>query len=117
MSTVCAMKLKGVRLVRQDDIRYWATADDPSVAQLMGLDNRHIFGLAMALNFAAMGAGDMIWPTVATVTRFVIAAGGGLLALDLLGWTAPGLYACVAAGMLAYSILLAFSTTRRAWHV
>jgi hypothetical protein len=51
------------------------------------------------------------------VTRFVIAAGGGLLALDLLGWTAPGLYACVAAGMLAYSILLAFSTTRRAWHV
>lgn len=75
------------------------------------------FGLAMALNFAAMGAGDMIWPTVATVTRFVIAAGGGLLALDLLGWTAPGLYACVAAGMLAYSILLALSTTRRAWHV
>ncbi len=75
------------------------------------------FGLAMALNFAAMGAGDMIWPTLATVTRFVIAAGGGLLALDLLGWTAPGLYACVAAGMLAYSILLAISTTRRAWHV
>jgi Na+-driven multidrug efflux pump len=75
------------------------------------------FGLAMALNFAAMGAGDMIWPTVATVTRFVIAAGGGLLALDLLGWTAPGLYACVAGGMLAYSILLAFSTTRRAWYV
>ncbi len=46
-----------------------------------------LFGLAMALNFAAMGAGD------------------------------TGLYACVAAGMVAYSLLLALSTTRRAWHV
>ena len=27
-----------------------ATADDPAVAQLMGLDNRHIFALAMALS-------------------------------------------------------------------
>jgi len=76
-----------------------------------------LFGLAMALNFAAMGAGDMVWPTLATAARFAIAAGGGLLALDLLGWSAPGLYACVAAGMVAYSLLLALSTTRRAWHV
>jgi putative MATE family efflux protein len=97
--------------------------DDPAALEAGRLYFRIVgptygfFGLAMALNFAAMGAGDMIWPTLATVTRFVIAAGGGLLALDLLGWTAPGLYACVAAGMLAYSILLAFSTTRRAWHV
>jgi hypothetical protein len=27
------MRLKGVRLVRQDDIRYWATADDPDSAR------------------------------------------------------------------------------------
>ena len=31
-----------------------ATADDPDVAQLMGLDNRHIFGLAMALSLAVV---------------------------------------------------------------
>jgi branched-chain amino acid transport system permease protein len=31
-----------------------ATADDPAVAQLMGLDNRHVFALAMALSFAVM---------------------------------------------------------------
>src|SRR5712672_2633197 len=31
-----------------------ATADDASVAQLMGLDNRHIFGLAMALSLAVV---------------------------------------------------------------
>ena len=29
-----------------------ATSDDQSVAQLMGLDNRHVFGLAMALSLA-----------------------------------------------------------------
>lgn len=31
-----------------------ATADDPSVAQLMGLDNRHVFALAMALSLAVV---------------------------------------------------------------
>jgi branched-chain amino acid transport system permease protein len=31
-----------------------ATADDPAVAQLMGLDNRHIFALAMALSLAVV---------------------------------------------------------------
>jgi branched-chain amino acid transport system permease protein len=29
-----------------------ATSDDQSIAQLMGLDNRHVFGLAMALSLA-----------------------------------------------------------------
>jgi putative MATE family efflux protein len=75
-----------------------------------------LFGLAMALNFAAMGAGDMIWPTLATATRIAVVIGGGLFALDVLGWAAPGLYACVAAGVVAYAVLLSFSTTRRAWH-
>ncbi len=31
-----------------------ATADSQSVAQLMGLDNRHVFGLAMALSLAVV---------------------------------------------------------------
>ena len=31
-----------------------ATADDPDVAQLMGLDNRHVFALAMALSLAVV---------------------------------------------------------------
>ncbi len=74
-----------------------------------------LFGLAMALNFAAMGAGDMVWPTAATTARIVVVIGGGLLALDVLGWSAPGLFACVAAGVVAYAVLLALSTTRRAW--
>jgi branched-chain amino acid transport system permease protein len=31
-----------------------ATADNPSVAQLMGLDNRHVFAMAMALSLAVV---------------------------------------------------------------
>jgi hypothetical protein len=39
-----------------------------------------------------------------------------LLALDFFGWGALGLYAYVAVGIIAYAVLLAISTTRRAWH-
>ena len=73
------------------------------------------FGLAMALYFASQGTGEMIWPVVANLTRITIAAGGSLLALDQFGWGVSGLYACVATGIVAFSLLLAFSTTRRAW--
>jgi hypothetical protein len=51
----------------------------------------------------------------ANLTRITIAAGGSLLALDRFGWGMSGLYACVATGIIAFSLLLAFSTTRRAW--
>ncbi len=73
------------------------------------------FGVAMALYFASQGTGEMIWPMFANFTRITIAAGGSLLALDIFGWGVSGLYACVAAGIVAFSLVLAFSTTRRAW--
>jgi putative MATE family efflux protein len=73
------------------------------------------FGLAMALYFASQGTGEMYWPVAANLTRITIAAGGSLLALDQFGWGVSGLYACVAVGIIAFSALLAFSTTRRAW--
>jgi branched-chain amino acid transport system permease protein len=37
-----------------------ATADNPTVAQLMGLDNRHIFGLAMALSLAVVAVAGVL---------------------------------------------------------
>jgi branched-chain amino acid transport system permease protein len=37
-----------------------ATADDASVAQLMGLDNRHIFALAMALSLAVVAIAGVL---------------------------------------------------------
>ncbi|MDP1909054.1 MAG: MATE family efflux transporter, partial [Hyphomicrobium sp.] len=73
------------------------------------------FGVAMALYFASQGTGEMVWPIGANITRITIAAGGSLLALDTFGWGVSGLYASVAAGIVAFSLVLAFSTTRRAW--
>jgi branched-chain amino acid transport system permease protein len=37
-----------------------ATSDDPAVAQLMGLDNRHIFGLGMALSLAIVAIAGVL---------------------------------------------------------
>ena len=73
------------------------------------------FGVAMALYFASQGTGEMYWPVGANLTRITIAGGGSLLALDHFGWGVTGLYACVATGIVAFSAVLAYSTTRRAW--
>ena len=37
-----------------------ATSDDPTVAQLMGLDNRHVFALAMALSLAIVAIAGVL---------------------------------------------------------
>jgi len=73
------------------------------------------FGVAMALYFASQGTGEMVWPVVANLSRIVIAVCGSLLALDVLGWGAPGLFSFVALGIVSFSAILAFSTTRPAW--
>src|ERR1700730_291533 len=44
-----------------------------------------LFGLGMALYFASQGAGRLLWPLIANVTRLAIAAIGGWLALRLSG--------------------------------
>ncbi|MDW8315025.1 MAG: branched-chain amino acid ABC transporter permease, partial [Rhodovarius sp.] len=37
-----------------------ATSDDPAVARLMGLDNRHVFALAMALSLAVVAVAGVL---------------------------------------------------------
>ena len=37
-----------------------AVSDDPQIAQLMGLNNRHVFGLAMALSLAVVGLAGVL---------------------------------------------------------
>jgi putative MATE family efflux protein len=73
------------------------------------------FGLAMALYFASQGTGEMVWPVTANLARIVVASCGGLLALDVMGWGLSGVFAFVAMGIVSFSAILAFSTTRPAW--
>ena len=49
-----------------------ATADDPSVAQLMGLDNRHVFAVAMAVSLAVIAVAGIL---IAIRTNFDPAIG------------------------------------------
>jgi branched-chain amino acid transport system permease protein len=49
-----------------------ATADDPAVAQLMGLDNRHVFALAMAVSLAVIAVAGVL---IAIRTNFDPAIG------------------------------------------
>ena len=79
----------------------------------------------MVVGFAAGQAIDILARLIAqSLTeqfgqQFIVenkpGAGGSLLALDTFGWGVSGLYACVATGIVAFSLVLAFSTTRRAW--
>src|SRR6478735_3338697 len=73
------------------------------------------FGLAMALYFASQGTGEMVWPVIANLCRILIAVCGSLLALDVMGWGLRGLFTFVALGIVSFSAVLAFSTTRPAW--
>jgi putative MATE family efflux protein len=73
------------------------------------------FGLAMALYFASQGTGEMLWPVGANLARIIVAGCGSLLALDVLGWGLNGLFFFVALGIVSFSAILAFSTTRPAW--
>jgi putative MATE family efflux protein len=73
------------------------------------------FGLAMALYFASQGTGEMVWPVMANLSRIAIALCGSLLALDVMGWGVRGLFTFVALGIVSFSLVIAFSTTRRAW--
>ncbi|SEQ20320.1 amino acid/amide ABC transporter membrane protein 1, HAAT family [Faunimonas pinastri] len=53
-----------------------ATSDDPEIAQLMGLDNRHLFGMAMAL---ALAVAAIAGTFIAIRTNFDPFAGPNLL--------------------------------------
>ena len=68
-----------------------------------------VFGFGMALNFAAQGAGRMLWPFVGGVGRLIIATAGGWLAVHY-GLGLDGLFSLVAVGMVVFggTIVAAF---------
>jgi branched-chain amino acid transport system permease protein len=107
-----------------------ATSDDPAMAQLMGLDNRHVFALAMALSLAVVAVAGVL---LAVRTNFdpsigparlifgfeaVIIGGLGSLWGTLIGGIVLGVAQAIGAkidpgwqllaGHIAFLIILAF---------
>src|SRR5438132_1398525 len=73
-----------------------------------------LFGLGMALYFASQGAGRLSWPLLANLTRLLIAAGGGWLALR---WSGDVSYVFVAlsAALAAFGLMNAWAVASGAW--
>ena len=73
-----------------------------------------LFGLGMALYFAAQGAGRLLWPLVAGVLRLAVAVGGGLAA-ERLGFGLPGLFLALGAALSVFGIVNAAAVAGGAW--
>ena len=73
-----------------------------------------LFGLGLALYFASVGAGRLLWPLIANMTRLLIAAIGGWLALR---WSGDVTYVFVAlsAALVAFGLINAGAVARGAW--
>jgi putative MATE family efflux protein len=73
-----------------------------------------LFGFGMALYFASQGAGRLLWPLLANVTRLVIAGAGGYLALRLTG-SLTGVFAALAVALCAFGLINAAAIAGGSW--
>jgi putative MATE family efflux protein len=73
-------------------------------------------GFGFVLAFAAQGAGHVLWPFVASVSRIVLAAGLGWLTVTKFGAGMAGLAGMVAASLIVYAaICLLIMVSRGVW--
>ena len=73
------------------------------------------FGAGLALYFASQGAGRLLWPLLSAVVRLAIAAAGGWLATRWLGTGLSGLFAAMAAALVAMGIINVAAVHFGAW--
>jgi len=73
-----------------------------------------LFGLGMALYFASQGAGRLLWPLLANLTRLTIAAGGGWLALRS-GGNLSHVFLALSAALVAFGVINAAAVAGGAW--
>jgi putative MATE family efflux protein len=73
-----------------------------------------LFGLGMALYFAAQGAGRLLWPLIANMARLVIAAGGGFIALRLTG-NLTDVFVALALALAAFGLINAAAVACGVW--
>jgi putative MATE family efflux protein len=72
-------------------------------------------GLGLSLYFASQGAGTVLWPVVATILRFIVAAGVAAAGVRWFGLGLSFVCACIAAAMVVYGVLTAASLRFGAW--
>lgn len=73
------------------------------------------FALGLALYFASQGAGKMIWPVIASLSRMVVAFCGALVLAATTDVGVDGVYAAIAGGMLIYCVVTAAAVKVTRW--
>ena len=73
-----------------------------------------LFGFGMALYFASQGAGRLLWPLAAGFVRFVIAVGGGYLALRATG-DMNAVFVALAVALVAFGAINTAAVAGGAW--
>lgn len=66
-------------------------------------------GLGLSLYFASQGAGQVAWPIIATICRFVVAVGLAALLSYGSDLSLDGIYGCSALGMVLYGVITAIA--------
>jgi putative MATE family efflux protein len=74
-----------------------------------------LFGVGLALYFAAQGAGRLFWPLVAGFARLFVAVAGGWLAVHWLGGGLPALYAAIALAFAVYAAVNVAAIKAGSW--
>lgn len=75
------------------------------------------FGLGMALYFASLGAGRLVYPVLGVVARFTVAACGGFLLSSVAGMGMQGYFLGVALGLAAFGCVTAFGIRKSVWRI
>ncbi|HUP23905.1 MAG TPA: MATE family efflux transporter [Thermoanaerobaculia bacterium] len=73
------------------------------------------FGLGLALYFACQGAGDLRWPLLVGLARFLVAVLGGWLAIHVLGGGLAGLCSAITVSFVVYGLGMAAAFRAGAW--
>jgi putative MATE family efflux protein len=74
-----------------------------------------LFGIAIVLNLASQGAQRVMWPFLAGSARFLIAAGGGLCAVKILGANLTAVAILMATGMTAMGLINIAAVAGKTW--
>jgi putative MATE family efflux protein len=75
------------------------------------------FGLGLALYFASQGAGRLLWPLLAGLSRLVVAAGGGWIVLRLFGPSLASIFIVMALALALFGAVVSVAMYQGAWRL
>jgi Na+-driven multidrug efflux pump len=98
-------------------------SSDPQVVSVAASAIRFVgpalcfFGLGLAMYFASLGAGRLLFPVVGVAARFTTAALGGLVLSSVAGMGMQGYFLSVALGLVAFGCLTTVGVRTRVWRI